>query len=124
MLKIEILKQKIKQGRLDLRYFRTSGMHNTPKARALEISISKWEAMYAKPFSQNLHLKKAVSFNMSNAYIRCVAACKRIMLNIDYHTDYCAGEEACRIEVQKLSMGKISYYKPMAEALRDLGLDI
>jgi len=57
-------------------------------------------------------------------YEKCVEACRKIMLTVDYSNDYCAGEERCRIAVNTLSNGKINYMRPMSEALLNLGVDI
>jgi|14_taG_2_1085336.scaffolds.fasta_scaffold66508_1 hypothetical protein len=57
-------------------------------------------------------------------YNRCVEACRKIFIKIDYFSDWCAGEADCQKAVQKISKGKISYFQPMTEALRDLGVDV
>ena len=57
-------------------------------------------------------------------YDRCVEACRKIFIKIDYFSDWCAGEDDCRKAVQRISKGKIGYFKPMAEALRGLGVDV
>ena len=57
-------------------------------------------------------------------YNKCVEECRKVMIMIDYSSDYCAGEDMCRIAVNKTSKGKINYFKPMTEALRGLGVDV
>ena len=57
-------------------------------------------------------------------YQKCVRACTEIMKKIDYHYDWCAGEDECLREVHKISSGTVYYWKPMAEALRNLGVDV
>ena len=60
----------------------------------------------------------------TNLYDQCVEACRQIFIKIDYFSDWCAGESDCRKAVQRISKGKISYFKPMTESLRDLGVDV
>ncbi len=57
-------------------------------------------------------------------YQKCVNECHKIFLTVDYRNDWCAGEEQCRKAVKKISKGKVSYFKPMTEALRNLGVDV